>query len=246
MNTHSSSEKLCILCASSIPISARKCVHCSSFQDWRRFIEIGNTSLALLIAFVTVLGALISTIYSSYSYITINEYKPKFSISVRAITDRTIQILYSNLGQKSFFIDDGILCRIPITHDDSEYIKKDKLLRERYPKGNEVKSLHMLVYTSDISIQPLEAGASTIVEYKIHQKRPEKGTPFKTKSDKVMGYCSAHVIDILGKMHGNFIPVSEFDVHSLQIPLKTSPYFGYPKTFDIEKDDQTETQKTLQ
>lgn len=42
--------KQCIQCASEIPSAARKCVHCQSLQDWRRHIDIGNTSLALLIA----------------------------------------------------------------------------------------------------------------------------------------------------------------------------------------------------
>lgn len=49
--------KLCKLCSEEIKKGAIICIHCNSFQDWRRFLTISNTTLALLIALITVISS---------------------------------------------------------------------------------------------------------------------------------------------------------------------------------------------
>lgn len=44
---------------------ALKCVHCSSYQDWRRRLSVGNTTLALLIALLSSVG-LLASLYSQF------------------------------------------------------------------------------------------------------------------------------------------------------------------------------------
>lgn len=45
---------VCMDCAKNIPEGARKCVHCSSFQDFRRHLAFGNVFLSLIIALLSV------------------------------------------------------------------------------------------------------------------------------------------------------------------------------------------------
>jgi hypothetical protein len=56
--------KPCRACGNQIPVSARKCSKCGSWQDWRAEIGISTDVLALLVALVTVLTAAIPVIIS--------------------------------------------------------------------------------------------------------------------------------------------------------------------------------------
>src|SRR5262245_15915290 len=47
-------EKTCSTCGEEIAASARKCIHCDSYQDWRRFFGFSSPVLALLVALVSV------------------------------------------------------------------------------------------------------------------------------------------------------------------------------------------------
>src|ERR1700730_10987429 len=53
---HPSRTTFCVVCKESIRLGAKKCVHCDSFQTWRRHIAVGDSFLALLVALVSVLS----------------------------------------------------------------------------------------------------------------------------------------------------------------------------------------------
>ena len=46
----------CRVCHEEIEVDARKCIHCNSFQNWRRFLNLGNTTLALIVALISVVS----------------------------------------------------------------------------------------------------------------------------------------------------------------------------------------------
>lgn len=46
----------CSTCHEPIFPGARKCVHCDSYQDWRRHLSMGSSVLALLVALVSVIA----------------------------------------------------------------------------------------------------------------------------------------------------------------------------------------------
>ena len=52
--TRSTSTKVCTTCGEEIAASARKCIHCDTWQDWRRYLVFSNTVLALLVALISV------------------------------------------------------------------------------------------------------------------------------------------------------------------------------------------------
>ena len=45
---------LCHFCQNKIHFDAVKCAKCQSYQDWRRYLMLGNTAFALLVAVITV------------------------------------------------------------------------------------------------------------------------------------------------------------------------------------------------
>lgn len=57
-------EATCKVCKQKIIEKAIKCIHCDSFQDWRRYLSISNTSLALLAALFSAISVSISSIAS--------------------------------------------------------------------------------------------------------------------------------------------------------------------------------------
>ena len=47
----------CRVCREPIRQGAKKCIHCDSMLDWRGWLGISETALALLVALVSVVGA---------------------------------------------------------------------------------------------------------------------------------------------------------------------------------------------
>jgi hypothetical protein len=54
--------KPCPVCGELIKISARKCIHCSSDLDWRRYLGLSSTTLAVLTALIAVIGTVAPTV----------------------------------------------------------------------------------------------------------------------------------------------------------------------------------------
>lgn len=222
----------CKTCATDIPEFAKKCIHCGSYQDWRRYIDFGHTTLALLIAFFSVMGILISNLKPAIDNLISDKTVPNYSISILDMDNKKIKLLYTNLGGVRFLPENGLLCRVPVTSEKSQYSelmfnKWGKKLR--YPTAGETETLHMLVYYSVNPVNFVEPNSSKVIDYFIHQRRPEKGKPFKSNAKQLPGYCSTGVISIIGKKTGGFTPLSKFHVIELQETLRDTKFYGYPE-----------------
>lgn len=57
--------KNCISCGEAIKATALICIHCQSFQDWRRYFSLGNTVITLVIALLSVASITIPVIKKS-------------------------------------------------------------------------------------------------------------------------------------------------------------------------------------
>lgn len=53
------SRKHCIECATEIPIGAKKCAVCGSYQDWRRHVPFGQSTLALALSLIAIITAFV-------------------------------------------------------------------------------------------------------------------------------------------------------------------------------------------
>lgn len=61
-------EKNCIVCGSVIYTAASKCIHCKSYQDWRRHLNFSQSTLALIIALLsimTVAGPVLKNLFAA-------------------------------------------------------------------------------------------------------------------------------------------------------------------------------------
>lgn len=54
--------KRCPECFETLPFKARICPSCRSFQDWRRYVSIGQINIALLVALLSIATALTALI----------------------------------------------------------------------------------------------------------------------------------------------------------------------------------------
>jgi hypothetical protein len=55
-------QRLCPQCAEPISPAAKLCIHCKSDLTWRRHMQVSHTSLALLIALISVVGSVAPTL----------------------------------------------------------------------------------------------------------------------------------------------------------------------------------------
>jgi hypothetical protein len=69
----------CSVCREPIRRGARKCIHCNSMLDWRGWLGISETALALLVALVTVVGAsaprVVALLTHKYSDVRLSYYQ---------------------------------------------------------------------------------------------------------------------------------------------------------------------------
>ncbi len=93
--------KPCILCASDIPLAARYCTHCESYQNWRRHIQFGNVTLTLLVALVAVIGGLAGPMGA-----LLNRPNSNLLGSGLIVEAGSITLTISNLGDRQGIIDD--------------------------------------------------------------------------------------------------------------------------------------------
>ena len=59
---HEDSKRHCLFCHSEIERDAILCVHCNSFQNWRRILILGSSFAALIVASISFLPVGISYI----------------------------------------------------------------------------------------------------------------------------------------------------------------------------------------
>lgn len=108
--TKSVDSKDCRICAIGIPASAKKCTHCQGFQGrFRGILNIGVPTMALLVAFVTVLGHAIPMISTALE-------SPRDDLRLRVVTfdaeSNRIELFVSNLGRRPGALSSALL-RVP-------------------------------------------------------------------------------------------------------------------------------------
>ncbi len=60
------SNPRCLACKHEIEPGATKCVHCESFQNWKRHLQFSSTVLSLLIALFSVAGLTIPVLVKTF------------------------------------------------------------------------------------------------------------------------------------------------------------------------------------
>jgi hypothetical protein len=88
-----SEDVSCTQCALTIPRSAKLCSHCGSYQDWRGYLGISATVLALLTALVSVTATALPTIVNS-----LKDHRSRVVLSSPVLEGNRLRILATNQG----------------------------------------------------------------------------------------------------------------------------------------------------
>jgi hypothetical protein len=97
-------KKSCLVCAEQIAGTALKCIHCESYQDWRRHFGFGATVLSLVVALFAVIGQAAPAIKS-----LLRDRQVEVSYAVQGVDYRRITILAANDGERTGAISSGML-----------------------------------------------------------------------------------------------------------------------------------------
>lgn len=92
--------KPCTQCAALIPETAHLCRHCSTYQDWRGALHVSQTTLALLVALITVITAAVPPIAN-----LIWGNRSNLSAAFWQIESSEVVITVSNSGDRPGFVD---------------------------------------------------------------------------------------------------------------------------------------------
>jgi hypothetical protein len=90
----------CVVCKSDIKADALVCIHCNSHQArWRRALDFSNTTLALLIALISVASVAVPVVARQF------EPPPQDRVIARVVgsspDDGSVSALVSNLGNRA-------------------------------------------------------------------------------------------------------------------------------------------------
>jgi hypothetical protein len=88
--------KACRLCAGEINSSARKCIHCTAYQDWRAGLGFSATILSLLIALISVATALLPVIKTTFFEVK----NSQITISPQRFARNELSAFISNVGTR--------------------------------------------------------------------------------------------------------------------------------------------------
>ena len=86
----------CKVCKEQIKFGAKKCIHCDSYQDYRRYLTFSTVVLSLLVALISVLTVFIPVVKKAFTPIGSDT-----RFSLYANHNDKITIIASNLGNRN-------------------------------------------------------------------------------------------------------------------------------------------------
>lgn len=86
----------CRVCREPIRQGAKKCIHCDSMLDWRGWLGISETALALLVALVSVVGATGPRIVELFT-----PKASKLKVNIRQVFSNNLELAAVNDGHKN-------------------------------------------------------------------------------------------------------------------------------------------------
>lgn len=114
--------KKCIVCENEINDGATKCIHCNEYQNYRRYLQLPQNVLALLVALISVTTVLIPILRSSHT--PISEEKVHFSWLFAGNT--SITLLLHNESDEDAFIQEVYF----FNQEDSSRLYLDRFNRK--------------------------------------------------------------------------------------------------------------------
>ncbi|NKM68574.1 hypothetical protein [Rhizobium laguerreae] len=104
-----SQSKPCKVCGLLVPQHASKCTHCDSYQDWRRYITLSTTMVALLTALISVI---VTGVPQLYQLVHVPRSSPAVSLLQNYDSPGSSIFLVSNSGDRPAAIE-GVMFNAP-------------------------------------------------------------------------------------------------------------------------------------
>lgn len=181
---------VCKDCAGEIPVNARRCRHCSSYQDYRRWVGNGNALLALAVSMVALIASLWSPTQSFISSLRPLAL-PDYSVSIANIDSKQVITLLTNSGEVSSVATGGT-CRLWLPAEPTYFFDGDKYSSgpSRWPIASEVIGMTTIYLESPEPIL-LDPGESTDAVFSVESIEPVRELLGSVDSEKEMlSYCS--------------------------------------------------------
>lgn len=140
----------CISCKSPIKANANKCLKCGSSQNWQRHLDVGNTSVSLLIAAISVLALASDNIISLWQNFRDHEIAD-FSVRISHASPKSVTLVIDNDGPGSVVFDGSMLCEVYQVATEQELFVPDsndpsRFILSRNPQPNEVVARTVFFY----------------------------------------------------------------------------------------------------
>lgn len=218
-------ESECIDCKSKVPYGARKCLTCGSRQDWRRFLDFGNTSATLVIAAMSVLALGSQHLISVYDWFADSE-RGGLSVKITSVNSDRISLFVDNDGPGSVVFNQSALCSIWPTHKSSTLWTfgrpgEPKVMQTRYPTSEEVVGRYVYFYGQDNPII-LKPGFQQIFNLRRRKGIITEGKELLASSEAVKSYCTFSflhentsedgIMEILDSLSVSFFALERTDV----------------------------------
>ncbi|PIB24925.1 hypothetical protein BFP76_07145 [Amylibacter kogurei] len=216
MQGQADQTKICKVCAAEMPAGANFCITCKNWQDWRRHISIGQSSLALLVALFAVLTPLVQFIFSEASESRARKLqKLKFAIS--NISHNDVEAIISNPTDMSMVVRE-IQCKINAPIDPKYYFEEDGYGYVRWPTADEVLGPVSISYTlaEPTFVQSKSQAYATfqqehITPVLIEGRRLVSGKSFVLKGEQI-SFCVLTALDENNSDIGVIVELSPIDI----------------------------------
>ncbi len=145
-------KPLCVVCKTSINAGARKCLTCGSWQGWLRFLDVGNTSLSLFIAAISVLALSADNIARLLNWYADKELAD-FTVQLTQANPDAITLMIDNDGPGSVAFRGMVSCDVFQTATVRELITlESNNFSIRYPKPQEIVARTTFFYGKNTEI----------------------------------------------------------------------------------------------
>ncbi|WP_157967534.1 hypothetical protein [Cohaesibacter intestini] len=185
-------QSKCIECKSDLPEGARKCLKCGSRQDWRRFLDFGNTSASLLIATISVMALGAQNLIDLTNWFSDPE-RGGLTVKITSLGPERISLYIDNDGPGSVVFNQTALCSIwPTEKSSTLWVGVDgepnKYFDSRYPTAKEVVGRYIYSY-GDRSPIIVKSGQEFLHDLNRRELLIQNKDGINSNENEVKSYC---------------------------------------------------------
>lgn len=199
----------CVECAEAIPAGARKCSKCSSYQNWRRHIPFGQSTLALVISVIALGSSLAlgskAIMETASGFLTAPNFR--LGVAVVSLDEEKARVLLSNSTGRNIVVKD-IDCGLNIPIDAGQ-MSRDILatrlvadtISDIFLPAQDTIGLFLVSYQTHGNVVIPPNGRILVEGLTKHISSPSMIEPLlDQRFTQVASYCTASGVDELNEM----------------------------------------------